>query len=42
MGAQGEIKSFRGFYVLIFRRYSPLAHPTFTGLNPVAPSGEAA
>jgi hypothetical protein len=36
MGAHGELKSFRGFYALIYRSNSGFAHPTFRGLNVVA------
>lgn len=36
MGAHGELKSFRGFYALLYRGNSGFAHPTFRGLNVVA------
>lgn len=36
MGAHGEVKSFRGFYALIYRNSSGFAHPTYRGLNAVA------
>jgi hypothetical protein len=36
MGAHGEVKSFRGFYALIYRSSSGFAHPTYRGLNAVA------
>lgn len=35
MGGQGETKSWRGFYAIVYRNYSGFAHPTFRGLNPV-------
>ncbi|HET7444520.1 MAG TPA: DUF5677 domain-containing protein [Solirubrobacterales bacterium] len=36
MGAHGELKSFRGFYALLYRNSSGFAHPTYRGLNAVA------
>jgi len=36
MGLHGEVKSFRGFYALIYRNSSGFAHPTYRGLNAVA------
>lgn len=36
MGAHGEVKSFRGFYALVYRSSSGFAHPTYRGLNAVA------
>lgn len=36
MGAHGELKSFRGFYALLYRSNSGFAHPTFRGQNVVA------
>jgi hypothetical protein len=36
MGAHGELKSFRGFYALLYRSNSGFAHPTFRGMNVVA------
>jgi len=35
MGGKGEVKSWRGFYAIVFRNYSGFTHPTFRGLNPV-------
>jgi hypothetical protein len=35
MGGEGETKSWRGFYAIVYRNYSGFAHPTFRGLNPV-------
>jgi hypothetical protein len=35
MGAHGDVKSFRGFYALIYRNSSGFAHPTYRGLNAV-------
>jgi|GEM_PF-1623433 len=35
MGLLGEIKSFRGFYSLVFRHNSFFAHASLLGLNPV-------
>lgn len=36
MGVHGEVKSFRGFYALVYRSSSGFAHPTYRGLNAVA------
>lgn len=36
MGPHSEVKSFRGFYALIYRNSSGFAHPTYRGLNAVA------
>jgi hypothetical protein len=36
MGAHDEVKSFRGFYALVYRSSSGFAHPTYRGLNAVA------
>lgn len=35
MGGEGETKSWRGFYAIVYRNYSGFAHPTSRGLNPV-------
>jgi len=35
MGGKGEVKSWRGFYAIVFRSYSGFTHPTYRGLNPV-------
>lgn len=35
MGGEGELKSLRGFYAMLYRNYSGVAHPTFRGLNHV-------
>lgn len=35
MGGKGEVKSWRGFYAIVFRNYSGFTHPTYRGLNPV-------
>lgn len=35
MGAHTEIESFRGWYALLYRYYSGMAHPSVRGLNAV-------
>jgi hypothetical protein len=35
MGSKGEVKSWRGFYAIVYRNYSGFTHPTYRGLNPV-------
>lgn len=35
MGGKGEVKSWRGFYAIVYRSYSGFTHPTYRGLNPV-------
>jgi hypothetical protein len=35
MGGEGEVKSWRGFYAVVYRNYSAYTHPTLRGLNPV-------
>jgi transcriptional regulator with XRE-family HTH domain len=35
MGGKGGVKSWRGFYAIVFRNYSGFTHPTYRGLNPV-------
>jgi Family of unknown function (DUF5677) len=35
MGGKGELKSWRGFYAVVYRNYSGYTHPTMRGLNPV-------
>lgn len=35
MGPQADVKSFRGFYAILYRNYSGTAHPTYRGLNHV-------
>jgi len=35
MGGKGELKSWRGFYAIVYRNYSGYTHPTMRGLNPV-------
>ena len=35
MGASHQRDSLRGFYAILYRSYSGVAHPSFRGLNPV-------
>ena len=35
MGAHTNLESFRGWYALLYRYYSGIAHPSVRGLNPV-------
>ena len=35
MSVGGELKSWRGFYAIVYRSYSGFTHPTYRGLNPV-------
>lgn len=35
MSGKGQIKSWRGFYAVVYRNYSGFTHPTYRGLNPV-------
>jgi len=35
MGGEGEVKSWRGLYAIVYRNYSGFTHPTYRGLNPV-------
>jgi hypothetical protein len=35
MGGKGEVKSWRGFYAIVYRSYSGFTHPSYRGLNPV-------
>lgn len=35
MGGRGEVKSWRGFYAIVYRNYSGYTHPTTRGLHPV-------
>jgi hypothetical protein len=35
MEGEGEVKSWRGFYAIVYRNYSGFAHPTVRGLSKV-------
>ena len=35
MGGHTEVQSFRGFYAILYRSYTTVAHPRYQGLNHV-------